>query len=107
MRKVYNKLVRDRIPEIIRQHGDMCQIETMTETEFQVALRQKVVEEAEEVMQAMTKRELLKELADLYEVVEMLLQSNNITIDMVRIEQEQRHKERGGFTHHTKLLWTE
>ena len=107
MRKHYNKLVRDSIPEIIRQHGDTCQTEVMTESEFQLALRQKIVEEAQEVMQTTTHSELVRELADLYEVVETLLQTNDITPDMLRTEQEQRRTTRGGFTQRIKLLWTE
>ena len=107
MRKQYNKLVRDNIPKIIRQHGDTCQTEIMSESEFQLALRHKVVEEAQEVMQAATHSELVKELADLYEVVETLLQINDITHSMLRTEQEHHHATRGGFTQRIKLLWTE
>ncbi len=107
MRKHYNKLVRDHIPEIIRQHGEICQTKIMTESEFQQALRQKVVEEAQEVMQATTQSELIQELTDLYEVVEAILHTNNITLDALRTEQEQRRTTRGGFTQRIKLLWTE
>ena len=107
MRNTYNKLVRDNIPEIIRQHGDTCQTETMTESEFQWALRQKVVEEAQEVMQATTHSNLVQELADLYEVVDMLLQTNDITPDMLRTEQERRRVTLGSFAQRIKLLWTE
>ena len=107
MRKQYNKLVRDNIPDIIRQHGDICQTEIMTESEFQLALRQKVFEEVQEVMQATTQLGLVQELADLYEVVDTLLQTNNIALDMLRTEQERRLTTRGGFTQRIKLLWTE
>ncbi len=107
MHHVYNKLVRDAIPEIIRQHGDTCQTEVMTEGEFQLMLRQKLVEEAQEVVQAATERSLITELADLYEVVDTLLQTNSITTDLVRTEQERRREERGGFAQRIKLLWTE
>ncbi len=107
MHHVYNKLVRDAIPEIIRQHGDTCQTEAMTEAEFQLALRQKLVEEAQEAVQATTEGDLITELADLYEVVDTLLQTNSITTDLVRTEQERRREERGGFAQRIKLLWTE
>lgn len=42
----YNKLVRDRIPEIIRQDGRECGTERMSEAEYVQALREKLVEEA-------------------------------------------------------------
>lgn len=34
MRETYDKLVRDRIPEIIREPGKVCQVVTMAEPEF-------------------------------------------------------------------------
>ena len=107
MRKHYNKLVRDNTPDIIRQHGDTCQAEIMTESEFQLALRHKIVEEAQEVIQATTYGDTLKELADLYEVIDTLLDTNNISIDTLRMEQERRRAKRGSFTRRIKLLWTE
>ena len=107
MRKQYNKLVRDNIPDIIRQHGDVYQTEIMSASEFQLALRQKIVEEAQEVLQATTQSELVQELADLYEVVEALLRTNDTTPDALHIEQERRRTARGGFTQRIKLLWTE
>ena len=79
----------------------------MIESEFQLALRQKVVEEAQEVMQATIQSELVQELADLYEVVETILHTNNITPDALRTEQKRRRTTRGGFTQRIKLLWTE
>ncbi len=107
MRRVYNKLVRDHIPAIIQQHGDISETEIMTEVEFQQALRQKLVEEAQEVIQANSQYEIIKELADLHEVIDTLMQHSDITMDMIKAEQERRCSERGGFTQRTKLLWTE
>jgi predicted house-cleaning noncanonical NTP pyrophosphatase (MazG superfamily) len=48
VRTNYNKLVRDRIPEIIQVAGQEYSVEVMAETEFQQALRKKLVEEAQE-----------------------------------------------------------
>ncbi len=107
MRKTYNKLVRDHIPDIIRWHGDTCNTETMTEIEFTQALRQKLVEEAQEVVQAGTQQEMITELADLYEVLDTLMQYSNISLDTVKSAQELRRSERGGFSQRIKLLWTE
>ena len=52
MRKEYNKLVRDRIPEIIRRDGRNCEIATISEDEYLQALREKLVEEAQEAAEA-------------------------------------------------------
>ena len=52
MRKEYDKLVRDRIPEIIRQDGRQCGVEVMPEDEYVQALKDKLVEEAKEAAAA-------------------------------------------------------
>ena len=106
MRRDYNKLVRDRIPEIIRSGGKRCSIETMPEAEYRQALLQKLVEEAQEARQA-TLDELITELADLQEVIAALLAAWHISPEKVQQIQVQRHAKRGGFEQRLKLLWTE
>jgi predicted house-cleaning noncanonical NTP pyrophosphatase (MazG superfamily) len=39
--KVYNKLVRDRIPEIIKSSGKLCKIRILHEDEYVRELRKK------------------------------------------------------------------
>jgi len=106
MRRDYNKLVRDRIPEIIRSGGKQCGIETMSEAEYRQALLQKLVEEAQEARQA-APDELITELADLQEVIAALLAAWHISPEKVQQIQEQRRAKRGGFEQRLKLLWTE
>ncbi|HHP7244920.1 MAG TPA: nucleotide pyrophosphohydrolase [Elainellaceae cyanobacterium] len=72
MKNTYQKLVRDRIPDIIRASGKECEIEIMADHEYQQALREKVLEEAQEVADA-SPDDLMKELADLYEVIDALI----------------------------------
>lgn len=105
MRTNYNKLVRDRIPEIIQAAGQKYAIEVMTEAEFQQALRRKLIEEAHEVAAADSEN-LIQELADLFEVIDALLASQQISREAVLAEQEQRRSERGGFTNRLKLIWS-
>ena len=78
----------------------------MNREEYRQALREKLVEEAEEVAGA-SQDELITELADLNEVVEALMSSYNITSDKVQGEQERRHIERGGFEQRIRLVWIE
>ncbi len=105
----YNKLVRDRIPEIIRQDGSQCEIETMNEDDYKQALCAKVLEEAAEVARAIevaeaTNETLLTELADLYEVLDTLLKVYTISVESVRTRQVERHAQRGGFEQRIRLL---
>jgi predicted house-cleaning noncanonical NTP pyrophosphatase (MazG superfamily) len=105
VREAHNKLVRDRIPEIIRASGGDYAAETMTAEEFEHALRAKLVEEAREAAAA-PPAELLSELADLCEVVEALAAVHGITPEALRGEQHRRRLERGGFDDRILLLWS-
>jgi len=106
MPQTYNKLVRDRIPEIITAEGRRCAIETMSEAEYQQALLTKLVEEAQEVAGA-SQEKRAAELADLYEVIEALVQATGLNEGDIRALQAQRRQERGGFEKRIKLLWAE
>lgn len=46
MRTEHNKLVRDKIPEIIRTSGNQCETTTLSNLDYIEALRNKLVEEA-------------------------------------------------------------
>lgn len=113
MVKHHNKLVREhsvkrsyRIPEIIEAAGRQCAIAQMTAGEYQQALREKLVEEAQEAAIALPD-ELIRELADLYEVVDALMVAYQIERSDVVREQEARRAERGGFGQQLRLLWSE
>jgi len=107
MRNNYNKLVRDRIPEIIAADGRQCGTEIMSDDEYRHALLAKLVEEAQEVAAAAEDDELVKEIADLYEVIDALLIAFDLDREAVLAMQQKRHDERGGFEKRIKLLWTE
>jgi predicted house-cleaning noncanonical NTP pyrophosphatase (MazG superfamily) len=106
MRKEYNKLVRDRIPEIIRQSGNQCEVANMSEVEFRQALREKLLEEAQETAVA-TPENLVSELADLQEVIDALLTVYGIEREDVLTEQRRKRAERGGFDQRLRLLQTD
>ncbi|QBD79321.1 nucleotide pyrophosphohydrolase [Ktedonosporobacter rubrisoli] len=99
----HNKLVRDNIPKIIQEDNCTCTIEIMDEPEFRQALRQKLVEEAQEAAQA-EGQHLISELADIYEVIDALMSSYKIDPELVRREQEHRRSQRGGFIQRIRLL---
>lgn len=105
-RKVYNKLIRDRIPEIIEQDNRKCEVVVMPDDEFDNALREKLVEEAQEARQT-GEAELIIELADLLEVMQALMKLHKIALAQLEAEQHKRHKSRGGFEKRLKLLWAE
>lgn len=105
-RKAYNKLVRDRVPEIIAAERRAYATEIMEDAEYRQALMAKLVEEAQEAAEA-EPDEIVKELADLYEVIEALLLAFDLDRDAIRAVQQKRRDERGGFEQRIKLVWTE
>jgi predicted house-cleaning noncanonical NTP pyrophosphatase (MazG superfamily) len=105
MQKIYHKLVRDRIPEIIQTNRSTCEIEVMDEEAYQQALREKLIEEAQEAASA-DGQHLISELADLYEVIDTLMACYHISPSQVQDEQIQRRAARGGFSQRLRLLST-
>jgi predicted house-cleaning noncanonical NTP pyrophosphatase (MazG superfamily) len=105
MRKDYNKLVRDRIPEIIERSGRDYEIEIMEDGEYKKKLLEKLVEEAEEARSA-NKEEFVKELGDVYEVLETIEIVFGIDPEKIKLLREERKKNRGGFEKRIKLIWT-
>jgi len=105
MLKHYNKLVRDRVPEIIQAAGQQYAVEVMSDQEYNLALRKKLVEEAQEAA-ATNPENLIGELADLYEVMDTLMAAHRIDPEAVLAEQERKRIERGGFSCRIRLLWS-
>ena len=105
-RKIYNKLIRDRIPEIIEQDGKHYMVESMALLEYEQALLEKLVEEAQEARKA-DEAHIKNELADILEVIDALLVLKGLSRQTLRKEQLRRRNERGGFEKRLKLLWTE
>lgn len=106
MRKEYYKLVRDRIPEIIEREGKEFEVRVLDEAEYREALRRKVVEEATEIKTA-PDSDLIKEIGDLYEVLDALIATYDLDPDVIHVHRARRRAERGGFEKQLELLWVE
>ncbi len=93
MEKTYNKLVRDKIPEIIERDGKRCLIETLSKEAYISALDNKIEEELAEYLS----EPCLEELADLTEVICAVAIARGFTLeDLERVRKEKADK-RGGF----------
>lgn len=53
--RAYNKLVRDKIPEIINQNGQICEIITLDQSSYYSELRIKLKEELNEYLETENK----------------------------------------------------
>lgn len=103
-RKIYNKLVRDRIPEIIKAEGGEPEVRTLDSAEYAKYVRLKLVEEAGEANAAKTREEMVKELSDVLEVMEALMRHEGIRPDEVTELKQKRREERGGFDKRIYLM---
>ncbi|HUY45841.1 MAG TPA: nucleoside triphosphate pyrophosphohydrolase [Streptosporangiaceae bacterium] len=96
MRVAYDKLVRDRIPEIIELRGDRPVTRVLDDATYRAALLAKLVEESEEARQA-TAADLPGELADVLEVLHALTASAGLTWDQMEAAAAAKRARRGGF----------
>lgn len=95
--KVYNKLIRDRIPEIIKKDGNTADIIILSDEAFKQAIKEKLIEEATEVLNADNRDEVVNELADLQEVIDTIKQIYNISTLEVNSSQAIKALNRGKF----------
>jgi predicted house-cleaning noncanonical NTP pyrophosphatase (MazG superfamily) len=96
MRVAHNKLVRDRIPDIIQGHGHSAVTRVLADEDYRAALLAKLVEEAEEAHGA-DADSLPSELADVLEVVQALVTELGMTWDELLALTDQKRADRGGF----------
>lgn len=93
----YNKLVRDRIPEIIRDNGEEPVIRVLDDSEYRVELETKLGEEYHEVLGTTTSSDRIEELADMVEVIMALAEVEGKTFDDVLDVAKKKREKRGGF----------
>lgn len=94
---VYNKLVRDKIPEIITADGEIPVTRVLDKAEYRDALFTKFGEELEELRTA-SETGVISELADLQEVLDSLACSYGYSPSGVRAAAEDKREKRGGFS---------
>lgn len=92
----YHKLVRDKIPEIIRSNGEEPITRILTDEEYKIELERKLNEEYHEVMDA-SGRDRVEELADMLEIIRYLAQLENSTLEEVIAIAKEKGDKRGTF----------
>ena len=89
----YNKLVRDNIPEIIREKGENPISHIAEEKEYWQRLKEKLQEEVNEFLE----EENEEELADVLEVIYAICRAKGINKEELEALREKKAKERGSF----------
>lgn len=90
---IFNKLVRDKIPDILNQSGKSFSMKLVDSEDYYKALKDKLVEEVGEFIQS----DKVEELADIEEVLRAILDYKNIVykdFEKIRIDKK---RDRGGF----------
>ena len=104
--KKHEKLVRDGIPEKIRNNDEIPITKTLDTKEYRKSLFNKLHEELQEISEAKSKKQLLEEFADLLEVLEASAKANGLPWVDVLAEKKKKKTLLGGFEKRTYLLST-
>jgi predicted house-cleaning noncanonical NTP pyrophosphatase (MazG superfamily) len=104
---LYNKLIRDRIPEIIASTGKRYSTRILEDTEYISELKKKGKEELDEYINAESNEAAIEELADLLEVIHSLARVHGSSIEEVEEVRKIKFKQRGGFDKRILLVEVE
>lgn len=88
-----SKLVRDKIPDIIRKNGEEPLIHVADAEEYWAALKEKLAEEVTEFQEA----ESAEEMADVFEVITAILEHKGWNIEQIVALQQKKRADRGVF----------
>lgn len=91
------KLIRDKIPDIIRKHGGNPVVTVLGETEYREALLAKLLEETTELRDAPASG-IAEEIADVLEVLRALAHANGHEWQDIEKIADAKRAERGGFS---------
>lgn len=96
MERIYNKLVRDNIPSIIKGNGATPITRILNEEEYKKELEKKLYEEYNEVLEA-SGEDRVEELADMIEVIKYLAKLEGKKLEDVIKTADEKSTKRGAF----------
>lgn len=91
------KLVRDRIPELMAEPGNVLEVLTLDHKAHILALKEKLKEEAQEVFVAKSREQLIEEIADVTEVLDALTLKLSIKKSEIEAIKRTKSLKKGGF----------
>ena len=101
--KTFNKLVRDKIPDMIRSHGEVPFTRVLDDEEYRKCLDEKLDEEIREFREEYD----LEEMADILEVLYALCEADGHTVEELHALRQKKHDARGGFEKRIFLIGKE
>jgi len=91
--KIYNKLVRDNIPEIMIKNGAKPVTRILNEEEYLIELNKKLFEEVNEYLESGS----IEEIADIEEVILGILNAKEISKEELENIRKEKAIKRGAF----------
>lgn len=91
--KIYNKLVRDKIPDIILKDHCLPTTRVLDDEEYIKELNKKLMEEVNEYLE----EENIEEMVDILEVIRAILEAKGVTYEEIEDKRIKKAKKRGGF----------
>jgi predicted house-cleaning noncanonical NTP pyrophosphatase (MazG superfamily) len=91
--KRYDKLVRDRIPQLIVEDGRSPLTRFLNDWEYVAELKKKLIEEAMEYQKSGS----IEELVDIGEVIHAILAIENVKVEDYQKMRLDKREARGGF----------
>jgi predicted house-cleaning noncanonical NTP pyrophosphatase (MazG superfamily) len=101
--KVYNKLVRDKIPQIIEGDKREAVYRFLSDEEYMEELDKKLSEEVREYQEDRS----LEEMADILEVLFAICEARGYSLDELETKRTEKSEERGGFKDKIFLKYTD
>ena len=98
-----NKLVRDNIPEMTKDEGGYTKFKILSNEEFLTEITKKIVEEAQEVVDAKDKQEMTTEIGDVLEIIEEIIKVSGLDKQEIEKSRIAKRQERSGFDKHIFL----
>lgn len=103
----YNKLVRDRIPEVIQKTGKEFSTRILPTEEYVVEVTKKLGEELTEYKEANTNEEAIEELADILELLHAATKIHGSSFEDLEGVRQAKAEKRGGFEKRIFLIEVE
>lgn len=102
--KVYNKLVRDKIPDIIKEKDNRdCVTEVLDDENYLKELNKKLQEELKEYLESGE----VEELADIEEVLRAILKTKKVSYENFEKVRKDKVEKRGAFDKKIFLISTD
>jgi len=108
MKKIfYKKLIRDDIPERIKESGGKYLCKKLSLKDFKKELLKKVLEESSGVAYAKNKKEIISEIGDVLDVIDEIKRNLSISSTEITASRKSEFKRKGGFKKRQYLVWAE